>query len=198
MTKGLDPQQLLEKHLKSLPSSLREHINRVRDEAHSLGKVFGLDEKRIDLAALAHDVARAIPEETLFRLAHLQGHIVLAAEEAAPVLLHGPVASHWLNEYFGVDDPEIYEAVRWHSTARISMSPIAKVVFLADKLDPAKKERYPYAVEVRRLATEDLDAAIGTFLYYQTHSLLDSGMLIHPSSMEVLERFLRDEPGKDQ
>lgn len=198
MTKDLDPRQLLENHVKSLPPELRDHITRVRYEAQSLAKIFELDEERIDLAVLAHDAARLIPDETLLRMAHAYGHVVLEAEEAAPILLHGPIASYWLSGEWGLDDPEICEAVRWHSTARISMAPIAKVVFLADKLDPAKKRRYPYATEVRRLAAEDLDVAIGTFLYYQTRSLLDRGMLIHPSSIELLERFLRDQPWKKQ
>ena len=47
----------------------------------------------------------------------------------------------------GIDDAEILEAVRWHSTFNRGLGPVAKIAFLADKLDEHKAGRYPFQGE---------------------------------------------------
>ena len=63
------------------------------------------------------------------------------------------------------------------------MGAVAKVVFLADKLDPRKVERYPYLERVALLAQDSLDAAILEYLSNELEYLLRQGMLIHSASV---------------
>ena len=80
-----------------------------------------------------------------------------ALEERMPIFLHGPVAAEMARERYGIEDPEILEAVRVHTMGRVGMGPVARVVFLADKLDPTKDRRYPFNSEVREVARSDLE-----------------------------------------
>ena len=111
-------------------------------------------------------------------------------EARVPLLLHGPVAAELLRSASGLDDPEIYEAVYWHSTAHMGMGPTAKIVFLADKLDPQKAGRYPYLDELKDMATRDLDTAILEFLSRELVSLLSQGGLVHPASVDARNELL--------
>ena len=70
------------------------------------------------------------------------------------------------------------------------MSPLAKVVFLADKLDPQKVTRYPYLERIRELAEEDLDAALLEFLEQELRRLLEGRHLVHPASLEARNELL--------
>ena len=79
-----------------------------------------------------------------------------------PVLLHGPVAAELLRRE-GLEDEEVYQGIYYHSTGCPGMSPVAKVVFLADKLDPHKLRRYPYLEELSVTALGSLDAAVLMF-----------------------------------
>ena len=101
------------------------------------------------------------------------------------MLLHGPVAAELLRHMDGLEDQDIYDAVRWHSTARRGLSPAAKVVFLADKLDPQKVSRYPFLEELGGLAMNSLDRAIFEFLNRELIALLQQGSLVHPVSVEA-------------
>ena len=72
------------------------------------------------------------------------------------------------------------------------MSP--RVVFLADKLDPQKIDRYPFLDEIEELARGSLDAALLRFLELSTSDHLRHGRLIHPESIEFRNELLLAAP----
>ena len=175
----------LQEAIEALPRGLRAHIGRVRVEASSLAGPLALDSGRVDLAAAMHDLCRSMRGEELLAEARHRGVAVNRVEEQAPMLLHGPVAAARLRGEMGVADVEVVEAVHWHSTAAPGLHAIGKVVFLADKLDPAKSARYSFIESVRALAGEDLDAALEAFLSGELQRLLRGGHLLHPASLEA-------------
>ena len=188
----MDPgiEELIAARVASLPEGLRQHIYRVQQIATELAVQHSLDEEKVSLGALAHDVARAMKPDQLLHTARTLGVNVHAVEEQVPVLLHGPVAAELLWREDGVQDQDIYDAVYWHSIARKGLGPTAKVVYLADKLDPQKASRYPFMAELRNLAMKSLDGAMLDFLNRELISLLQSGSLVHPVSIEARNDLL--------
>ena len=89
----------------------------------------------------------------------------------------------WLEHEDGVTDEDVIQAVRWHSTGRKDMRPVAKVVFLADKLEPEKVEAFPDLAGIHELANENLDRAILAFLDREMQYLLEAGYPIHPAAL---------------
>ena len=176
--------------LDALPRGLQAHIARVRVEASTLALPLALDAVRVDMAAAVHDLCRSMKGEELLSEARHRGVPVNGVEEQEPLLLHGPVAAARLRGEMGVEDVEVVEAVHWHSTAAPGLHAIAKVVFLADKLDPAKSARYPFIEAVRALAGEDLDRALEAFLSGELQRLVQGGHLLHPASLEARNELL--------
>ena len=74
------------------------------------------------------------------------------------------MAAALAQQRYGIEDAEILEAVRVHTTGSVGMGLVARAVFLADKLDPTKDRRYPFNSEVREVAATDLNCAIRLFL----------------------------------
>ena len=173
----------------TLPLGLRKHVHRVVAIAGDLAGRHQVDKEKVRWGAMAHDVARATKGDELLRQARELGIAVHPVEEQVPLLLHGPVAAEML-KHNGLEDPEIYDSVYWHSTAHVHLVPEAKVVFLADKLDPQKAQRYPYLGELGRIAVESLDRAILTFLDRELTALIDQGSLVHPASVEARNQLL--------
>ncbi|MEE2656336.1 MAG: bis(5'-nucleosyl)-tetraphosphatase (symmetrical) YqeK [Chloroflexota bacterium] len=180
----------LQATLDALPMGLVEHIQRVRALAAELAEGHKLDVVRVDFAAAAHDIARAEANHLLLAEAQAAGIPITNVDEDNPMLLHGPVGAERLRTNLDVNDEEILEAVYWHTTALATMGPIAKVVFLADKMDLSKAPRYPHIGHVRELAADDLDQAIVEFLKGDLIRLLDEGKMAHPSSIEALNGLL--------
>ena len=87
-------------------------------------------------------------------------------------------------------DGAIREAVHRDPTALSTRGPIAKAVFLADKMDLSKASRYPHIGRVRELAADDLDQAIVEFLKGDLVRLLEEGKMTHPASLEALNGLL--------
>lgn len=179
MVSGAAPQSL-QAHIEGLPKGLRRHIAAVTEETRRLARLHGVDEERAERAAWTHDIARATRPEDLLRQARELGLSPNQVEEAAPVLLHGPLAARLLASRYGVEDEEVLAVARWHSTGRAGMSALEKVVFLADKVEPGKLASEPALEEVRRLAETDLDAAVLRYLDLQLLAVVRHGWLLHP------------------
>ena len=176
--------------LDALPDGLRAHVERVRGIARAIAAAHAIDPATADLTAAAHDVARHIPGRMLIEEAERLGIPVNTVERAAPILLHGPVGAAWLREDGAITDPEVLEGVRWHTTAHPDLAPVGQVVFVADKLDPAKLKAYPFQPEVRAAAGRSLHEGVLAFLDGALRAHLERRELIHPMSAETRNALL--------
>lgn len=190
MPQSLDLLRQFQARVESLPSGLKAHIYRARDVALELAERHGIDALPTELAMLAHDVMRAVPGRDLLRMAEEAGLPVGALDRGLPILLHGPVGAESVRRENGLDDDEILEAVRWHSTAHPSLSPLGKLVFIADKLDPKKAAAYPYQPELRRMAEDDMDLAVLEFLSREAEGRIQRREPVHPISIETINWLL--------
>jgi len=116
----------------------QEHSRRVAELAGELCSRYGLDSAKGALAGLAHDLAREMDDGKVEVLAVRDGGGISALEAERPVLLHGRAASVLLRDTLGVEDPEILDAVASHVTGRPCMGLLAKIVFVADFLEPGR------------------------------------------------------------
>ncbi len=161
------------------------HTMRVANTAADLARVHGLDEDRTRLSALIHDAARETGPEEFLRLAQEWELPVGEPERQSPKLLHGPVAAELARRELGVEDEEILEAVRAHTTGKPGMGPLALALYVADKIEPARD--YPSVERLRRLAREDLHAAATESLRRAIAHNEERGKDVHPSSRDALE-----------
>src|SRR5207245_2259341 len=80
---------------------------------------------------------------------------------------------------WGITDEEILDAVRFHLSGTTHLSPLAKVVFLADKLEPDRDKFYGYLGPIRELAKHDLDRAILQLYGWRMSQLVLHGAPVH-------------------
>ena len=128
----------------------RRHCRRTARLAARLAPRYGVEAATAYLAGLAHDLGRELGEEELLRLAGLDGRPIADWEAARPVLLHGRAAAALLAEAGGFPSG-VREAVADHVTGRPAMPPLARLVFVADFLEPGR--RFVGAGERRRVAS---------------------------------------------
>ncbi len=185
----MDP-AAVQRRVDRLPAGLQAHIYRVVEIARELAVCHGINQEQAALAALAHDVARAMTDGELLRRAAGMGLPIGVVDRRVPILLHGPVGAEILQQEAGLTDISIYKAVYWHTTANPALDELGKVVFIADKLDPAKIDSYPYLPQIRQMAFQDLDRAILHFLTRQAMDRLNRGELVHPVMVETRNALL--------
>jgi predicted HD superfamily hydrolase involved in NAD metabolism len=142
------------------PAGLVRHTKRVVAESIALARCWEVDPERIELAAWGHDLYRAHKPGDLLALAWEWKIPVSQAEEDNAMLLHGPIAAYAMATRFGVSDEDVLQAVREHTLGAPGMSLIAKIVLLADKVEPNKRDRTPLMKPIRRAARRDIDLAM--------------------------------------
>jgi predicted HD superfamily hydrolase involved in NAD metabolism len=162
-----------------------EHTLRVADTAESLAMAHDLEADRARLAALLHDAAREMGPEEFLNLADKWGLQVGDPEQQSPKLLHGPVAAELAKRELGVDDEDVIEAVRAHTTGKAGMGPLALVLYVADKIEPARD--YPGVGRLRTLARLDLNAAATESLRRAIAHNEERGKATHPASLKMLD-----------
>jgi predicted HD superfamily hydrolase involved in NAD metabolism len=161
------------------------HTVRVADTAERLARVHHLDPARTRLAALLHDAAREIEPEEFLRLAERWGLPVGEPERQSPKLLHAPVAAELARRELGVEDEEVLEAIRAHTTGQPGMGPLALTLYVADKIEPARD--YPSVERLRELVSDDLRVAAAEALRRAISHNEERGRSIHPDSRATLE-----------
>ncbi|HET7269699.1 MAG TPA: bis(5'-nucleosyl)-tetraphosphatase (symmetrical) YqeK [Rubrobacter sp.] len=161
------------------------HTLRVAGTAEELARAHGLDEDRARLAALLHDAARETGPEEYLKIAAEWDLPVGKPERESPKLLHGPVAAELARRELGVEDEEVLEAVQAHTTGKPHMGPLALVLYVADKIEPARD--YPSVGRLRGLAREDLHGAAAESLRRAIAHNEKRGRDTHPASLQTLE-----------
>lgn len=133
------------------------HVAGCESEAIELARRWGEDPELAAEAGILHDITKRLSYEEQLNLAEKYGIIFDTAELAAPKLLHARTGAAVAKERFGVGDA-VYQAIRWHTTAKPDMTLLEKVIYLADYMEPTRE--FPGVELLRRLAENDLDRAI--------------------------------------
>ncbi len=175
-------EKVLDKLRKQLPPKRLAHSLGVSETAAELAAKYGADVAKARLAGLLHDCARGMPNNLLLKVAAESGIVVLGVEQLEPVLLHAPVGAFIARRDYGVDDPEVLAAIRWHTTGGPGMSLLDEIIFLADYIEPGRS--FPGVERIRALAAASLPEALLAAYDQTLRYLLAEGGLIHPATVE--------------
>ncbi|MEC9488551.1 MAG: bis(5'-nucleosyl)-tetraphosphatase (symmetrical) YqeK [Halanaerobium sp.] len=180
-----------------LPEARFRHSLGVQQMAKKLAVRYGLNPKKAAIAGLLHDWAKIYSEEELLHLARKYNLRIDPIQEKIPQLLHGPVGSELLPIKFAIDDQEIRNAVKYHSTGRPGMTFLEKIIFIADYIEPGRT--CDGISELRELAFFDLESAVVAAAGRTISYHLNKGDLLHPLTIYTRNYYLgKDEPDGGQ
>ena len=171
---------VIRKHLKKKLDPRRfEHTLGVEFTCAALAMRYGYDIKKAQLAGLLHDCAKRYPGPELLRRCLEREIPVTPAEEADPSLLHAKLGAWMAKEKYGVEDEEILEAIRCHTTGKPGMSLLDKLLYVADYIEP-ERDTAPELTQFRKMAFIDLDEACLAMMKANLEYLRESGRTIDP------------------
>ncbi len=174
----------------SLTPARWRHTLAVADTAATLAAMYGSDPSAAGLAGLLHDYARELPPAELSALAGRYALGVDPIEAREPLLLHGKVAAALARERFGLTDPSLLAAIALHITGAPGMSLLAKLVFLADFIEPGRT--FPQAVRAREAAGHDLAKPLLIACDAIISHVVAGGYELHPRTVAARNELLQD------
>lgn len=168
-----------------------EHSLAVAEQAVHLAKKYGADPDKARTAGLLHDILKDTDGDSQLQIFKEFGILLDAVEEKAPKLWHARAGAVFLQRVLGIEDKEILDAVRYHTTARAGMSLLETVLYLAD-FTSADRD-YPDVDVMRELTERDLDAAMQYAVAYTIDDLKEQERPVHPDTLacykEIMERI---------
>lgn len=166
------------------------HILGVADTAKKLAKLNGISEEAAEIAGLAHDVAKNLSKARMRELM-IENNIVLSGvEEKNANLWHSIIAPIEAKDKLKIEDEEILDAIRWHTTGKENMSILAKIIYIADMIEPGRS--FEGVEDIRKVTFEDLDMGVYYGLTRSIEFLLFKNLLIDENTMKARNYFLFD------
>ncbi|WP_407946661.1 bis(5'-nucleosyl)-tetraphosphatase (symmetrical) YqeK [Paenibacillus tarimensis] len=179
----MDRNQLMESVRAQMPEKRWNHTLGVMQTAVELAKRYGVDEQQADLAAILHDVAKYWRTDTM-------EEIMRGNPELEPLLTqdkelwHAFVGAVVAERDYGITDPLVLDAIRYHTSGREKMTMLDKVVCLADYIEPGRE--FPGVDKIRELAKDSLERALIAGFDSTLSFLIERGKRIFP--LTVLAR----------
>jgi len=159
------------------------HSLGVAETAKKLAEKFGADSFKAEVAGILHDFAKYWPKEKMVDIIKENKDLSDDLLNYNVELWHGPVASIIIQDKFGIDDQEIIDAIRYHTSGRENMSTFEKIICLADYIEPSRT--FPGVEEIRSLAYQDLDLALLTAFDNTIQFLLTKRVKIYPLTVKA-------------
>lgn len=173
---------------KSLDPKRYEHTLGVAYTAAALAMRYDAPIKSAQLAGLLHDCAKCMSDEKRIAICEKHNISMNEIERRNPFLLHAKVGSYLAMEEFHVEDQDIIHAILNHTTGRPEMSLLEKIIFIADYIEPERRQA-PNLKEIRRLAFVDLDQAMLKVLGDILDYLESTGGEIDPMTRKTYDYF---------
>ncbi len=184
----MDHNQMLETVKERLPENRYSHVLGVMETATKLAKRFQVSENNAKTAAILHDVAKFSDRDWM--------KSIIESENMDPLLLeyhtelwHAPVGAYIAKTEFGVEDEDVLNAIRYHTTGRESMSDLEKVVYIADLVEPNRK--FSGVEELRQLKDQGLDVMMKAAVKHSIEFLESKNQPVFPDSLKCYHYFVQ-------
>ena len=169
------------------------HTLGVLETAVKLAERYGVNCQKAELAAIFHDYAKFRSKDemkTIIIEQNMPKDLLSFHHE----LWHAPVGSYLVKKEVGIDDEDILQAIKYHTTGNKNMNTLDKVIFLADYIEPGRD--FPGVEKVRKLALENLDQAVIQSLKNTIQFLMDQGQPIYPDTFETYNSLMMKGKGR--
>ena len=89
-------------------------------------------------------VQNAFQDITKIKMCEKYNLEISEIERKNPSLLHAKLGAYLAKDKYDIEDEEILMAIRSHTTGRPGMSLLEKIVYIADYMEPGRKELPKY------------------------------------------------------
>ena len=163
------------------------HSLEVAKSAEHLARRYGGDPDKARVAGLLHDVMKDISPSEQLQIFKDFGILLDDVEKDAQKLWHARAGAAFIEHILHIDDRDLLNAVRYHTTGRAGMSLLEKTVFVADFISADRS--YPDVDKMRALAEVSLEDAMRYALRYTIDDLQKKGARVHPDTLAALQEL---------
>lgn len=158
----------LKKLEKSLGKYRYKHSLSVMKEAEKLCKLYDCDVEKGKIAGLLHDCAKFKNKDKAYEYIEKYNLKIKNEYLDNPSLLHPELGYYIAKIEYNIEDEEIRNAIRFHTTLRENPTTLEKIIYIADGIEPNRK--YEGVEKLRKLTYKNLDKGV---LYSLEKTIVD-------------------------
>lgn len=158
------------------------HSENVAKEAVKLAKLYGADQEKAEIAGILHDITKETPTEEQLQIMEKNGIILSKLQLSSPKLWHSISGAAFIKSELGVEDEDILNAVRYHTSGRAGMSLLEKVIFVADFTSDERD--YDGVQSMRKKSRKSLEEAMYFGLSFTIGDLVKRERVIDPNAID--------------
>ncbi len=193
--KALDDGELLACVCSMVRAKRVAHIKGVAEEAEKLARRWGADPVKARRAGILHDCTKYLEMDEQKALCAQYGIELDALERQAVKLLHSKTGAAIAKHVFGADD-DIFWAIFWHTTGKADMTPLEKILYVADYMEPTRS--FDGVDRMRELAYRDLDGALLMGLEMSVREMEERNLEVHRNTLEARDWMLTNRKGQHE
>lgn len=179
----------LDKIKKLLGRERYQHTVFVHKAAFKLAKKLNLNLKKVEIAALLHDIAKSKSTDQLKEILKRSKWELDELELAITPVLHAPAGALIAEEEFGINDQGILEAIRYHTLGHPKMGKIAQVIYAADFI--SEDRNFKGLDEIRIEIERDFEYGLYLITTHILKYQLEKNNIIHPYSNDFRNKLLK-------
>ena len=148
----------------------------------------GLNPDKVYLAGLLHDAAKLKSDEYLWSIIEKDFPNDLDKFRNSKPIWHSLAGPFVVKNEYQIDDEEILSAICYHSTGKVNMSTLDKVLFVADYIEDTRSK--DYTKDAISASFVSLDKAVKIILIQKVDFLEKSGKIICELTLDALKYYL--------
>ncbi len=169
------------------PSRFKHSLN-VSRRAVQLAKIFGGDIKKAYTAGVAHDICKCMDIAQTKAWLSVSGEKYSEVFLNSPQLWHAAAGANYLKYELKIDDEDIINAVRYHTSARENMSRLEQIIYLADLT--SVERNYPDIDEMREISEKSLEDAMLYALKFIVGDLAKRNLALCEDTVKAYNRAI--------
>lgn len=166
-----------------------DHTLGVMYTAAALSMRYGEDMEKALLAGLLHDCGKLGTVQEQISLCNKYGIELTSSERQIPALIHAKLGAYLAEHEYNIADTAVVEAIAWHTTGKPAMNMLEKIIYVADYIEPLRRE-IPSLAAVRSAAFSDIDKAVSLAAGATVSYLRDRGSEIDPVTIKTYEYYI--------
>lgn len=181
----------LKAHMQKAKPGRYRHSLSVAKTAEQMALAYGVDPLQARLAGILHDWDKVLDATAQINLAQQMGLDLGVDLALVQPLLHGMTAARHLPAQYPDLPPDIWQAIERHTLGHADMTPLDMVVFVADGIEPMRKD-VPAIHETRALVDEGAPLAevYWTSFFHGVSYVIDTERYLYPGTLTIYNELV--------
>lgn len=173
---------------KDIGTERYSHSINVMNTSIELAKLYNCSIEEAKIAGLLHDCGKFQDKIKILKMVDEFDIILDNVMKKNTALAHGPLGVAIAKSKYNISNPNILNAIRYHTTGREEMTLLEKIVFIADLIEPSRN--FQGVEEMRKLAYENLDESIILALNKNIQFVIEKKNLLHLDTIKARNRLI--------